>query len=240
MSIQVESWSNSARTVRIRGITKVGAIDERHATNSDRSKATTSFRVSDVPLLLNISLATTGVKRGECYVRITLQAGGFDIAALSAGYLTDDRQIQWPPGLFESSTEGPGLIRYIRGTDPAANVNFSETVPTNARWRLISLLVTLVTDANAANRFMQLTFDNTTSDMYQLPAPEAQIAGLTRLYAYGIGAHLNLSPINTRYSIPLPELILRGGDRVNSVVTNMQAGDDIALPEIMMEEWIEE
>jgi hypothetical protein len=79
---------------------------------------------------------------------------------LLQGYVTDTSRLSFPGSPIRSSIEGPGVLRSITGTNPAANAEISETVPTNARWRVHAIRFTLVTDANVANREVALTLDD--------------------------------------------------------------------------------
>ena len=51
------------------------------------------------------------------------------------------------------------------------NTEWSETVPTGARWQLLALMVTLATDANVANRFPALAIDDGALVVFQAIRP---------------------------------------------------------------------
>ena len=239
--IQIESWSNSARTLLLRGSTTGGPFAESHTTNADRSRATDTYELHGIPTKLQVSPSEAPVRRGECYVRVTLLLDGEPVQRLSAAYLTDSKTLSWPPGQFEGFTEGPGLIRVISGTNPAANVEVLETVPTNAAWKLKSVMFTLVTDANAANRGVMIAFDDGTTLYHQVAPIVAHAASETRDYVGGVG----MPPrIGTTYlnaiMLDLPDLIMAQGHRWGTNTINRQAGDDYGVPAYQVEEWIEE
>ena len=104
--IRIESWSNSARLLHVRGFTRDGILSFEHTTNSDRSRKAEEFTLPDWPQFITVYPDTVPVRRGECYVRLTLLAAGAPVGILSAGYLTDSKTISWPPGVFEESTSG--------------------------------------------------------------------------------------------------------------------------------------
>jgi len=239
--LRIESWSNAARLLHIRGFARDGIISFEHTTNSDRSRKAETFDLSDWPIVLEVYPDTAPVRRGECYVRLSLLAAGALVHVLSAGYITDSKTVAWPPGVFESFTEGPGLIRIITGTDPAAGTEISQSVPTNARWRLIALRIVLATDATVATRRIQLLFDDGATTVLRLVSPLTQAENTTRYYMWYIGAPRDTSFYNNRGLFPLPdELYLPQLYRFRTVTVNQQAGDNYQAPVFMVEEWIEE
>ena len=157
-----------------------------------------------------------------------------------AGYVTDAGTQAWPNGKIESSVEGPGLIRSITGTNPAAGVEISETVPTGARWRLLSIFFGLTTDATAATRIIQITLNDGTTDITTIQAFRTQTASISLSYYFNL-----LGPDRTNLTgasevmQTLPEVLLMAGYKVKTNSYNIQAGDDFAVPQILVEEWIE-
>jgi len=166
---------------------------------------------------------------------------GKPIQRLVAAYLTDGKTLSWPPGVHEGFTEGPGLIRTITGTDPAANVELSETVPTNARWKLLAMVATLVTDATAANRIANLFYDDGTDKLLQSTSLLAHTASQTRVYAWGQGIDKDDSSrggvVNCQIPVDTP---LFGGYRIRTSTVGQQATDNWGAPIFTVEEWIEE
>jgi len=241
--IQIESWSNSARKLLIRGFTRDGTISFDHTTNTDRSRKAEGFDIPDLPIMVQVAPETAPVRRGECYIRLTLLMGGFAVGRLSAAYLTDSKTITWPPGVFEGFTEGPGLIRYLTGTDPAAGNEVSETVPTNARWRIKFLWFSLVTDATVTTRRVTLLIDDGSTIFFASRVAPGQAESLTRYYLYvpGYAIEETAFDANLRIREALPDpLILPQGYRIRTSTTNLQAGDNWGTPVLVVEEWIEE
>lgn len=131
-----------------------------------------------------------------------------------------------------------GRIRSITVTDPAADNEILETVPARRRWRLISIRFKLITDANVANRIVTLTIDDGTNNLLTIPSDTAQTASLTRYYHY----HLQPVPqflIDAIFSLPLPDLFLAAGFRIQTLTTGLQAGDDFSVIQLLVEEWID-
>lgn len=170
---------------------------------------------------------------------------GEPVQRLSAGYLTDSRTLNWPPGIFEGFTDGPGLPRTITGTNPAAGAEITEAVPTNARWRVKSILLIFETDGTVATRKVVLKFNDGVNDFVVLgpggdQTQTASISGFRYEWIEGIGLeHAERTNVGSMMGLP-PDLILFQGWSFLTDTINGVAGDDYAAPIFAVEEWIEE
>ena len=145
----------------------------------------------------------------------------------------------WTP-TNESSLTGQGNIRSITGTNPATEANFSETVPTGARWRLINLNVEFVTSATSANRIVKFTFKDSSSNIYSIVEPVApQTASQARRYTVQSGAPAK-SALEDQVLLPLsPNNLLSAGQQFTSITAGFSSGDDFASPQYIVEDWID-
>ena len=241
--LQIESWSNSARTLLIRGATDGGPFAEQHTTNADRSRATDTYELHGVPTKLQVSPSVAPVRRGECYVRITLLMDGEPVQRLASAYLTDSKTLSWPPGQYEGFTEGPGLIYQYAATNPGAGAEVLVTVPTNARWRLIALKLNLITDATVVDRSIKINVDDVAVAFYNSGVSPIVAASLTRFIHFIAGYTIVEAAFDaTGYMrMPLPlDLYLFQGWRIQTSTGNIQDGDLFYIPYLVVEEWIEE
>lgn len=243
--LRIESWSNSARVLLLRGVSGDLPFSFEHTTNADRSRAASDFTIDPYkfirPELLSVAPVTVPVRRGECYVRVTLLHEDKIIAVLSAAYLTDSKTITWPPGVFESSTEGPGLLRTFVGTDPAAGAQINEEVPTNAVWKLKSVRASLITDATVVNRHAQIQVHDGTRQVWALTSSYDHIASSTVAY---LGLPIGIEIMTPRWAqvtfgFPLDMYMFQGWSLRSSIEAGV-AGDDWGAPVIQVEEWIQE
>lgn len=235
----IESWSNSARIVQVRGLTKNEIISGDHTTNGDRSLASQSISITEIPLSVAVKVAATDVKRGECFVRISLRIEGQVIAILSAGYVSSTNGLNHPNGRIEGSTEGPGLIRTITGTNPAAGVEISETVPTGARWKLKTIRAPFATDATVANRVVLCILTDGTNIISETTPNYLQTASRLINYTFGLILQVTAAGGNNYNIAPLPVMKLGAGYKITTSVLNLQAGDNWGAPQLVVEEWIE-
>lgn len=121
-------------------------------------------------------------------------------------------------------------ITTIASSDPAANTEHSVTVTTGQIWEVTSLQFSLVTDANAANRRVVVTFDDGTTVFAKASAGAAQVASTTIAYTFATGSQSQAALVNTDLQVALPSgLFLPGGYRIKTVTANLQAGDNYGV-----------
>lgn len=225
-----------------------GSIDPMsnpHATASDLSAVETIHPLG-AGWLQHLSVrATSGDPRvGQCYVVVEIvrgQTGAMQtLGIILEGYVATNSGPAFPGTPLLLSADGPGFIRSIAVADPAAGAEWSQTVPTNARWRVLGVDAALVTDATVANREAVLTIDDGASIVAEIAAGTAQAASLTRRYSFARGVQRGGPAASTIINAPIPDAILMGGYRIRSVTTNLQAGDNWGAPQLWVEQWIED
>lgn len=131
---------------------------------------------------------------------------------------------------------GTGEIEVIAGTDPAAGIEISQTVPTGFAWRLLAVTATLVTSAVAANREASLVLDDGTNIFARIPTSQNHAASLTRRVGWFHGATPAAVVTDTTLQAGLPnDVILGAGFRVRIITTNLDAGDNWSAPILLVE-----
>lgn len=223
----------------------IAPISAPHVCNSDRSAAETVHAIGP-GWLQHVSVrAIVGAPlRGQCFAVVEIVRGRDaamqPLGVVAQGYAFASTGLAWPGSPIVDSVDGPGLIRSIAVADPAAGAEWSETVPTNARWRLLGVDAPLVTDVTVANREVVLTIDDGANIVAEITAAQNQAASLTRRYSFARGVQRGVSATATIINAPLPDALLLAGYRVRSVTTNLQAGDNWGAPRLWVEEWIED
>lgn len=115
--------------------------------------------------------------------------------------------------------------------NPAAGADLAViTVPSDEQWLFMGGYLSIVTDANVANRYLTLDdlADGTNVALHLTPA-SAQTASQTRKYS--IGPHcVPGTLVNDTYmmAIPVRGLYLAPGAVIDINLTNIQAADDIS------------
>jgi hypothetical protein len=246
----VDTWSSTAPAalaIVARVLTPGGEVHTSrwsHTPNTDRSRATTYHALPEGFLLAVIVDATgAAYRRGHCWCQVGIQVGGAATgvphAQLISDYVTGAARLAWPGGQLRSSVEGPGLLRSITGTDPPAGSEICETVPTGARWRLLSMYFTFLTGGTVANRFVTLAFDDGTNVFGRTSANYIHTAGIEVIYA--ALTNTQRGDIGALIGIPLaiPGQELSAGWHLRTVTGNFQVSDDFSVPQLLVEEWIE-
>lgn len=189
------------------------------------------------------SLASGNANRGQCYVRAQIQrstgAPTIKLHNVIGGYVTDDYSPSFPYGYIEGPLDGQGMLRSVQGSDPAAGAEFSETVPTGARWRVSHIMVTLVTDGTAANRQVTLIIDDGTSGLTRSQLGLAMGATLTSPAIFG---NWGFTTTGNSQAFVMPAILpitLPAAARIRTATLLLQAGDNFGPPQFLVEEWIE-
>lgn len=248
-SLRITSSCWQGPTVAIEGriLTPTGEIvsfAERHAPDPNRTITSSTFHLGEGWLLEAVARVSVGtVKVGNCYVVLDLvrgQTGAFSqVAVLAAGFVTAVAKVGFPASGIQPAVGPVGFMRLVTGTDPGAGIEISEACPTGARWRLHSVQFDLVTDATVANREVSLVFDNGALVFARAPVGTNHAASLTRTYSAYRGAARNTIAQDTVLNVPLPLVDLNPAFRIRTVTTNLQAGDNLSAPQMLIEEFPE-
>lgn len=193
----------------------------------------------------NVTVQSSGnvVAYGYCYARVRILRGltsiAVPLATLCAGNVTIQQPIAFPGGSIRSTHDGPGGLRSITGTDPAAGLEISETVPGGARWQLNALFASFVTDATVANRVPRLIIDDGTNTVFASDPPAAQTASLTIQYVTGAGIQRTaIGSLIPFWALPT-DLVLLAGYRIRTATAAIVAGDNWGAPQLLVREWFE-
>jgi hypothetical protein len=211
---------------------------------SDRAVTASDVHFGEGFLLSCVaSLVSGNASRGQCYVRAQVQRGtgtaAVKLHTVIAGYVSDEYGPSFPYGTQEGPLEGIGVVRNFAGANPAAGVATSDTVPAGVRWRLISVTVTLVTDATVDDRYVKITITNGTDTLYWITASPNTTAGNTQIFTFAhFGSRDTQNTSAYTGNIPL-NLVLLPGWVVSFSHNNFNAGDNYGAPQFVVEEWIE-
>lgn len=235
----IESWASTALTLQIRGYTANEQIIADVTTTTTRVLSSTAIKLTEIPESLTVRTAQGSINVGQCYVRISLRVEGVLVKLLLAGYVHQTSVLAWPGGVNRLSVEGPSNIRVVAGSDPAAGAEISETVQSRSRWRLLSLIATLVTDATVVTRIPSIVQDDSANIFVRDPMATGVGASQTKIFSWSIkGA--GTEQTNTIETAPLSDdVILLRNFRLRTVTEGLQAGDNWGVPRFMVEEWLD-
>jgi len=223
--------------------------------NTDRSQATSTFRPPQNAYLLGLMVVDIGTigQRGETWIQAGFTSNDGDSRNLIQDYLFAGYRPSWPEG---AQVGGPleGRGRLVLQQDETADDNDKEfTVPTNARWTPISMLVIFTATSTAGTRELEVTVKDAADTVFAGYGITSGITlsqtarwlltgigrgdfGSTRALSDGSAGNPNVSNVD-----PFPVDQLRQGFDVRVVdVANIAAGFDDLLLRLFVEERIEE
>lgn len=140
-------------------------------------------------------------------------------------------QFPWPDDF--------GRPRTVLVANPAAAANFVLTVETNSIWAVQSVFFALVNAAVAATRRAQIRFTDGSVEIWHADGTRDSIISETGRYSwsdigsasFGAQGGFNFANLPSRY-------FLNEGDTIESVIANMQAGDQISEIRVRVLEWL--
>jgi hypothetical protein len=196
--------------------------------------------------LLDVALTTptAGVKCGQLFAtaQIIRNTGANAIVdhVLVADNIVTGQGAAWPQGTIWQSVENVGVIRSITGTTPAAGADIVETVPTGARWSLMSIRTQLVTSATAATRAPLFFVDDGVNAYFEDASQLGQAASQTRAWVWSSLPYTQEPGGATvvNQGIPSPTL-MAAGHRFRTSTGQIQAGDQWSAPQYVVMEWLE-
>jgi hypothetical protein len=249
--IGMSVWSStSGITVRFLGEYQMCTGEIQHfardvVASSDRSVVETDINLPACRLVsITAILAAGTATRGQVYARANRQKGSggsaIPMGSTLAGYVTNNYAPTWPNGRVEDPTLGPGVIRAFTGTNPAAGAEVSETVPTGARWKLHAMTTRLVTAAGGSARRAHYEITDGATRLLIVHPERTQAASGTNDYAWLNTLSIVDATTNVNSLGLPPGFTLLPGWVINTVTTNLAAGDDWGAPQMIVEEWIEE
>lgn len=129
-----------------------------------------------------------------------------------------------------------GWPEVVYGTQPAAGGGFSLTNPGRIGWLLLGVTFRLVTDANAANRFVRVEADDGSGTIYSRNGfAQAVTAGTTAFFTFqGSRGSSDWNANNEAY-LPLQPLLFAPGHKLLISIAGVQAGDQLSQIALMFE-----
>jgi len=232
-------------TLRVRMLFLNGTIEDisfYQSPTADRAENLSTFDVG-VGWILSVMVHAEPAepRRGTTYVIVRTfdNKAQAHTAELIAAYVSGGHHSAWPDGIQEGPTDGNGAMITFDSFNPVAGAQWSAEVPTNARWRIVTVRARFVTDATVINRRLHVNLGDIDTDYVDCPRAGDHPASTTRDYNM---AHWGSTPAESDGEdyVNIPDTIfLRAGDFIFSRTTNMQPADDWFGVTIVAEEWIE-
>ncbi|MBI3936408.1 MAG: hypothetical protein HY323_05480 [Betaproteobacteria bacterium] len=131
--------------------------------------------------------------------------------------------------------------KQVTGTDPAANTEFSETVPAAKAWKLVAVSVALVQGATQTPQPILVIDDGADVFFESFGSSAAQAVSTTCQYTWAPGHTLSGqvgATTNVHSTGPLPEgLVLPPGFRIRSSTIGIGANSNYGAPSLYVVEY---
>jgi hypothetical protein len=249
--LELTSWNNAAGvTITIQGRihiarNQVVPFTHTHTANTDRSAKTTFSSLPRGELLNLIAFVSAGAPAlGQTFVRVAVRRGAgsaFErLGVLVQGPITASIFRAFPGSVVVSPFEADPFLRGVTGTTPAAGAEILETVPTGARWELVTVRFSMNADANLPNRRTDVRFKAGANVIYQTINANTwtQFNQPSFTVAPNVGYQYNASTLSS--SFPSPQLsLLRAGDSFGTTTAGIQVGDQYSAPQYAIREWLD-
>lgn len=247
--VSVNSLAGVRLVIQGRRLSETGTVEAFsfvHTPASNRTAAASVFGLGRGALLNVVVYADAGTPvLGQTFVILQIIRGLSGpvvvLGVLLQGYVTSTQALGWPGSPIQHSYEGQGALRTIVGTTPAAGAEISETVPTGARWQLLSLATQFTASIVGSSREFALRLINgggavhfTSATGFSLQA--TQVAQLS--YAQGSPAIAGSANFVYLANLPTDSKLLAGAS-IQTVTAGMKAGDQYIAPEYTVLEWLE-
>ena len=251
-NLRIEGWSSVSGAV-LAVAYRFADTKGRIVANVVRVPLTSDRLVSELDVklgegyLVNMSIFVVGAAPliGQVFTCIKLIRGftgaTIVLGLLAQGYVTHEQGFGWPGSPLVTSLEGPGVLRYVIGTDPAPGAEILEVVPTGARWELHTFSGVLVPNATVATRrpFLAL-MDTNLNTWFRAPHVGTAAASETRFFGWGQGTPYETVFDANALASGLPGApVLLAGHGITTSTSNLQPGDNWTPPRYLVTEWLE-
>lgn len=213
--------------------------------------ATRTIAIHDEPMaegfLLSVSCrAATATTRGQTFARIFLTdpdlGAGQPSYMLMADYVTTAMAPSHPNGRVLAPSEGPGNIIATSISNPLPGAEWTITVPTNARWRLMGLRAIFTTDATVGSRNFRISTVSGGNVVWQVGESKPN-AGITNQVYMGPGATraddaLTVALNADGFPYPIDNRLLTGA-QIGSLTTFVGPADAWTAISAYVEEWLD-
>ena len=236
LALRINARSAQDTPLVVSGFTRSGIIDIKFQSGTSADPFDQSFGLDDIPIMLSVVDRDNVLKPGECYVTVELLLNRDDSIGLCSGFVDMIKSISFPHQTMNDAIPGHGFFQEAASADAAAGAEAIITVPVGQIWRVLYGSVTLVTDANAADRRVHIVFTAPSSVILNTFSEDNIPNNTTKLIS--ISANNNPSDQNNDNDLLLSmpgNIWLLPESTITTETLNKQAGDNYGVMTFMVE-----
>lgn len=237
--LRIDMQADEAVSLNVRGITREGQFTYKPTTAATAATITQeTFGVPDIPIMVTVEDAGRNLEQGQAFVTVSLLANGEVIQQLVSGYLYAQKALSWPNTQQVDLRPGGGRLTGVTGTNPAAGVEISHTVPTGEMWKIQAVTFGFAASAIAgARRIHLVVIQPFTTTMHFFSSLDIAANG---------GGDFSCAPMGVipdelddgRYFIAIPpDLVVRSGGTISTETVNLDGGDNFTAPIFTIEKY---
>lgn len=238
--LKLTSKSVFEGTLLITGFSRSGIFTFKVVVDGLSADQVFTFKIPDIPIVVSVNTEDSTFAQGDIYASLSMLINSDVAYPLCSGLVYLQKAISFPA---TSERDMMGTFSEPTGesvAQPAAAADFTESVPSGKVMRLRALEFLFTTDANAADRIVQILITTSAGPFYRYISPNAHAASLAKQYTccpQTVGA---ATSDDNDLIIPIgDEIYVRNGGSVASSVTNMQVGDQLSSIRLYWEKmWI--
>ena len=194
--------------------------------------------------LLSVACAATNTTtRGQTFARIMLtSASNLNFTpgqVLMADYVTGIMTPGYPNGRVLAPTEGPGWTHDVALTVPGLGLNWSQNVPSGARWRMNCAYVLFATSAAVPLRYPNISLSAPSTSFAGFANRGVPASTLQAQIAYTKTPNDVIGDPNCYWAALPADLFVLGGSTIQSNCTNLDGADQFTPIDMNVEEWLD-
>ncbi len=212
---------------------------------SDRALNTFTMPLGDGWLdAIAVNVSTGSPLRGQtlvgCSIARPAPAAFAPKRVLAKDYVTPMVAVTWPGGRTVSGLDGPGALYSIAPTVPGPGVDWTQTVPTGARWLVQGVHSHLLNSATVANRGPRLIIDDGTTIQMSAYSGFTSPAGVSADWDWAAGQGNSAAVSNLISAAMAFPVYMLAGWRIRVATSALQAGDQWSAIRLSVMEWLED
>lgn len=236
LQLRIKVYSLTGITATISGLTRSGVISMKIPVSAG-GKKTEIQGIDDIPIFLS-AYNTAGGSHGNTYVIADLIINDSIIINLMQGYISLVNNLTYPINPYIPQSANKGAEMEYFSDDPAAGNEITFAGSLKDQYIIHYAQVTLVTDANVANRRVHFRFSKSGDCFFETFSDQDQAASLTRKYSLAPYGFIPDSIDDNDILVPIPPNLLMSSDNtIDTMTTNLQAADNFGRLYVKAERW---